>query len=180
MPYCQNCGNELSPEDRYCQRCGAPVISEPKVAPLHAVPIASDLKLAHWGERFVAWLIDVIILGVFLALLELLTQFAWQPFYFSPSWFPLFNFGSGGVFYFLYWMLMDGTYSQSIGKMVMGLRIVRLDGRRISMGQAALESVGKAFFLIIDFLIGWALYPKRHQRIFNYLSETVVVRERRD
>jgi hypothetical protein len=39
------------------------------------------------------------------------------------------------------------------------------------MGQAAVESVGKAFLLPLDCLLGWIL------RIFNYLSETIVIRE---
>jgi len=73
---------------------------------------------------------------------------------------------------------MDGFYGQSIGKMVMKLRITNTAGRHISMSEAALESVGKAFFLPIDFLIGLFLYPKRRQRVFNFLSKTIVIRKR--
>lgn len=124
-----------------------------------------------------AWLIDVIIIGIFVCLLELLTWFAWEPFSFWHSWFSLFNFGSGGFIYFLYWTLLESTYGQSFGKMIMHLRVVRLNGGRISLGQAALESVGKAFLLLLDIIIGLALYPNRRQRILNYLSETVVIRE---
>ncbi len=181
MPYCKNCGNELSSDAKFCPKCGTPVISEQASpsGPAQVAPVASGLKLAFWGERFVAWLIDVIIIGIFVGTLELLTWFAWEPFGFWPSWFPLFNFGSGGLIYFLYWTLMDGAYGQSLGKMIMRLKVTRLDGSPIGFGYAALESVGKAFFLVLDVIIGWALYPKRRQRIFNYLSETIVIRESR-
>jgi uncharacterized RDD family membrane protein YckC len=135
--------------------------------------------LALWSERFIAWLIDVIIIGIFVGLLELLTWFAWEPFSFWPSWFPFINFGSGGIIYFLYWTLMEGIYGQSIGKMVMRIRVTRLDGSKIGFGYAALESVGKAFLLVLDLIIGWVLYPRRKQRAFNYLSETIVVQDRR-
>jgi len=52
-----------------------------------------------------------------------------------------------------------------------------LDGSQIGMGHAALESVGKAFLLPLDCLLGWLIYPKRRQRIFNYISETIVIKE---
>jgi uncharacterized RDD family membrane protein YckC len=81
--------------------------------------------------------------------------------------------------YFLYWTFMEGTYGQSLGKMVMGIRIVRLNGEHADLSRAALESIGKAFLLPIDLILGWALHPRKRQRIFNYLSETVVVRASR-
>ena len=72
---------------------------------------------------------------------------------------------------------MDGAYGQSFGKMVMRLKVTRLDGSKIGMGAAALESIGKAFLLPLDVLLGWILYPKRRQRLFSYISETIVVKE---
>jgi uncharacterized RDD family membrane protein YckC len=180
VPYCKNCGNELLPDARYCPRCGAAAMPQTLTEPSapSGLQLPAGLRLAFWGERFVAWLIDIIILGVIVGILELLTPVIWQPYPYVPTWLPLFNFGTSSLIYFLYWMLMEGAYGQSLGKMLMHLRVVRLDGRPIDMGQAALESVGKAFLLILDFLIGLFAYPNRRQRIFNYLSGTVVVRER--
>lgn len=135
-------------------------------------------KLAFWGERFMAWLIDVIIMGVSVGLLGLFTSFVtWQPFPFLPGWFPFVNFGFGGFVYFLYWTIMEGIFGQSVGKMVMHLRVARLDGGHVGMAEAIVESIGKAFFLFLDILIGWAVYPKKRQRVLNYLSGTIVVRE---
>jgi uncharacterized RDD family membrane protein YckC len=89
---------------------------------------------------------------------------------------PFFNFGSGGVIYFIYWTFMEGAYGQSFGKMVMRIKVTRADGSPIGMMYAALESVGKAFLLPLDLLLGWILYPRRRQRIFNYISETIVIK----
>jgi uncharacterized RDD family membrane protein YckC len=136
---------------------------------------ASGLKLAFWGERFVAWLIDVAIIWVVTAILGLAFSLSFTWWSGWPAWIPFFNVN--GVFLFLYWLFMDGSYGQSFGKMVMRLKVTRLDGSQIEMGNAALESVGKAFLLPLDCLIGWILYPKRRQRIFNYLSETIVIKE---
>ena len=85
------------------------------------------------------------------------------------------DLGPRSWIYFLYWMLADGLYGQSIGRRIMGIKITRLDGTPIDMGQAAIESVGKAFLIFIDFLVGYFLYPRKLQRLLNYLSNTVVV-----
>jgi uncharacterized RDD family membrane protein YckC len=60
--------------------------------------------------------------------------------------------------------------------MVMRIKVTRLDGSPVGMGNAALESIGKAFVLPLDLLLGWILYPRRRQRIFNYISETIVTK----
>jgi len=183
MPYCRKCGTELPKGASYCPKCGTAVaMKEAPVVPIAPVtPEAPALKLAFWSERFLAWLIDVVILGVIVGILGLLMWwFAVQPFTWLPDWpgwLPFFNVGPGGVVYFLYWMFMEGAYGQSIGKMVMRIKVTRLDGRPIGVTHAALESVGKAFLLPLDCLLGWILYPRRRQRIFNYISETIVVRE---
>ncbi len=168
------------PDAKFCPTCGTPI--EATQAP--SVPYAAEpaLKLAFWGERFVAWLIDVIIIGLFVGILGLFTWFATGAFtWWSgwPSWIPFFNFNFGGVLYFLYWMLLEGAYGQSLGKMIMRIRVTRLDGNRVNMGQSALQSLGKAFLLPLDLLIGWILWPKRKQRLFSHLAETVVIEDRR-
>jgi uncharacterized RDD family membrane protein YckC len=176
MGYCPKCGNELPEGAKFCPVCGTAVSTE-EAAATPVTAFAPGLKLAFWGERFVAWLIDAVIIGVAVAILGLFSfvvGFSWWSSW--PGWLPFFNFNIGGVIYFLYWMLMDGAYGQSFGKMIMRIKVTRLDGSQIGMGTAALESVGKAFLLPLDCLLGWLLYPKRRQRIFNYISETVVVK----
>jgi uncharacterized RDD family membrane protein YckC len=182
VPFCSKCWNELSADEKFCPKCGTPVMLEQATAAPYqsAATTAPGLKLAFWGDRFVAWLIDAIIIGVIVGFLSLFSWFAVGSFSWWtnwPSWVPFFNVSS--VAYFLYWLLMDGAYGQSVGKMVMRLRMVRVDGGRINIGQAALESLGKAFLLPIDLIVGWIVYPKSRQRLFNHLSDTVVIRESR-
>ena len=182
MPYCRKCGTELPEEAKFCPVCGTPVTTEETpaaptmpTAPAtpSAPPVAAGLELAYWGERFVAWIIDAAIIFVIEFILGFFVPLNWWSGW--PFWIPFFNLN--GVLFFLYWMFMDGSYGQSFGKMVMRLKVKRLDGSQIGLGAAAVESVGKAFLLPIDVLIGWILYPKRRQRLFNYISETIVVRE---
>jgi uncharacterized RDD family membrane protein YckC len=167
MPSCKNCGNELPEGAGYCPKCGTPVQAKP------------PLRLAFWGERFLAWLVDIVILGIIMVPISVLTWFGWSGFAILPrlpNWTPFLNFGLSNVIYFLYWMLMEGITGRSLGKMLMRLKVTRLDGGPMDMGQAAIESVGKAFLLPLDMILGWILYPSKRQRMFNYLSGTVVLK----
>jgi uncharacterized RDD family membrane protein YckC len=186
MANCKNCGFELPAGAQFCPRCGAPVskIEEATSQPSPGVPsqpiLAQGMVLAFWWERFLAWLIDVVIIGVVTAIISLITGLTFNVISGWPTWIPFFvNFNLNGVFLFLYWMFMEGSASQkgqSFGKMVMRIRVVHVDGTTINMGDAAIESIGKAFILLIDLLVGWILYPRKRQRLFNYLSRTIVVR----
>ena len=72
---------------------------------------------------------------------------------------------------------MEGIYGQSIGKMVMKIKVTRLNGEPIDFGKALVESVGKAFLLPVDCIIGWIAFSDKKQRLFNHLSNTMVVKE---
>jgi len=74
---------------------------------------------------------------------------------------------------------MDGIYGQSFGKMILRIKVTRLNGSPANIFQTAIESIGKAFLLPIDCIVGWILYPTKRQRLFNFLSETIVVRSSR-
>lgn len=185
MLYCKNCGNELPEEARFCPKCGTAVAIE-ETAPTFAPPVApaapEGLKLAFWWERFVAWLIDVVLVGIVTSILGLFSLLGGlsNNFTLVPGWSGwltfFFSFNLNGVILFLYWMLMEGMYGQSLGKMMMRIKVTRLDGSPVGVTHAVVESVGKAFFLPLDLLLGWLMYTRRRQRIFNYLSGTIVIK----
>lgn len=169
MPFCTKCGKKLDESAKYCPSCGAPL----------GVAAPQSTLLASWGGRFVAWLIDIIILGIILGSIKLLTWIAWPNIIWAPDflrWIPFVDFGLDNIIYFLYWMFMDGIYGQSFGKMILRIKVTQLNGNPANMFQTAVESIGKAFLLPIDCIIGWILYPTKRQRLFNFLSETIVVR----
>jgi uncharacterized RDD family membrane protein YckC len=128
------------------------------------------IVLANWGERFIAWLIDVLIIGVVSELLRLPGL--------SISMIPFTAFGYRDFILFLYWMLMEGTTGQSIGKMAMRLKVTRIDGSPANLAEAAIGSVGKAFLLPLDCIIGWIAESckENRQRLFTMLAKTIVIK----
>ncbi len=178
MPYCIHCGKELTREAQFCPNCGAPVqstsvsppLSTPTAPPASYKEMGRGIVLASWGERFIAWLIDVIIVGAVVGLLNL-------PGLNIPV-IPFVTFGSRDLTQFLYWMFMEGFTGQSIGKMAMRLKVTRTDGSPATYSEAAIESFGKAFLLPIDCIIGWIFESckEKRQRLFNMLVNTIVIK----
>ena len=158
--YCDQCGAEYEKGDIFCPKCG--------------IMVAKSLgegyiELATWTQRFIALIIDSIILGIVLSVLNL-------PGYRIIQGVNI-KFGIDNVLEFLYFMFMDHYYGQSLGKKVMNLRITKDGGASLSLVDAAIEAFGKVFLLPFDILIGYFLYRDKNQRLFNYLSDTVVIRD---
>jgi uncharacterized RDD family membrane protein YckC len=139
------------------------------------------LFLAKWTTRFIAWLIDIIIVILFLNIVRGLFDPVWKlPLLWDYGHWEILAVTFETIFFFLYWTVMEGFdgRGQSIGKMVMNLKVVNRDGTKISYRTAAIESFGKAFFpvLIFDCLIGWLAMPDTKLRVFNRISNTIVIK----
>jgi len=143
--------------------------------------------LAKWTDRFIAWLIDFIIVFIGLAILFALLSI---PFWIAfPQWFESSNnmnmpFRNVGPFNYLisslvftaYWTYFESTSGQSIGKKLLRLKTTGLQGKNIDAKTAVIESFGKAFLLPLDVLLGWIFTNEKRQRIFNRASNTVVIK----
>lgn len=167
MPYCKKCGAELSVDAVFCPSCGTRVES------------VIGVTLTGWGERLVAWLIDMIIIGILLLPIKFFVWVAWPSFTWAPPfarWIPFVDLGLDNVIHFLYWTFLEGVGGQSIGKTFMRIKVTQLNGEPTDIVHAAIQSLGKAFLLPPDCIIGWILYPAKKQRLFNYISETIVIR----
>ena len=160
MPFCEKCGGEHDEDAAFCPKCGRQ---------LKGKLVGDYVELATWGQRFIALLIDAIPLMFLLAFLQL------PGFYLFKG--VQIRFGLSNIIQFLYYLFMDYYYGQSIGKMVMKLRITKFGGGPLTLMDAAIECFGKVFLLPIDFLIGYFMYKNQNQRLFNYLSDTVVIRD---
>ena len=135
------------------------------------------LHLGTWSSRFWAWLIDFILVILFLNIVRGLFDPFWKlPLLWDYRNWEFFAIWFETIVFFAYWTVMEGFRGQSIGKMVMNLRVVSRDGSKISYPTAAIESFGKAFLLPFDCLIGWLGMPGTKLRVFNRISNTIVIK----
>ena len=74
-----------------------------------------------------------------------------------------------------YSTLFEGFVGQSIGKRMMGLKVVRVDGKKLFYDHAAIRNFGKAFLLPFDLLVGARLKDARFIRYFDKFAGTTVI-----
>jgi uncharacterized RDD family membrane protein YckC len=104
----------------------------------------------------------------------------------APGLLPLFISGSvfrldtNWIFFLLvlwtYLTLFEGFAGQSLGKRILRLRVVRVDGRRLSYDCAAVRNFGKVFLLPFDLYLGHRLKDEKFIRYFDRFAGTTVIR----
>ncbi|MFX0095725.1 MAG: RDD family protein [Candidatus Hodarchaeota archaeon] len=190
---CPSCGNQNDPDSMFCVVCGEVLSSAQSVVsqtPAYSEsfqrPVSStgtEFLLASWPVRFVAWVIDWVILIIGIAILSTILRsiifarlslgFFWSPF--GGGWLYL-------ILIFAYWILMEYQYGATIGKMVLNLKIVNVQTgeKPNNIIPLLISNIGKNTpLLIIDFL--FALFIEEcvqlNQRIFQRAADLVVIVE---
>jgi uncharacterized RDD family membrane protein YckC len=82
------------------------------------------------------------------------------------------------LFLALFWMyltLLEGFSGQTLGKIAIKLKVVRVDGKPIFYDNAAIRNLGKCFLLPLDLLAGYKLKNKQFLRYFDKLAGTIVI-----
>ena len=147
-----------------------------------------EITLASWGDRFLAWLVDFILVSIGLAILLALISI---PFWFSYYGNMFSYYGnmervfkdSGPLPYIIsslgllaYWIYFEFTTGQSIGKRLLKIKTTDLSGGKIDTKSAVIESFGKAFLLPLDVVLGWIFTNNKRQRMFNRITNTIVIK----
>lgn len=210
--FCSRCGHMNDMQAAFCAKCGAPqqqsapgafaagtpgpgtgyqptqsaIATAPAYAASYPVAPAAPVSYAGFWIRFLAYLIDSVLLGVVA----------------MPIWFlavglgavgaksspdaaamamlgmmPLFFLGSvvGG---WLYFALMESSTKQgTVGKMALKLRVTDVDGHSITFGRAT----GRYFAKMINsftFFIGWIMagFTAKKQGLHDMIAGTVVLK----
>jgi len=132
---------------------------------------------ADFGTRFIAWLIDYVIVGVAVGIIYGIFGAALGRIR-----------GIGGLFLFLAWLLsivvVFGYFiffwtksGQTIGKQVMKIKVVTTQGQLLNYGQAALRVIGywvSSFIFCLGFL--WMLWDPDKQTWADKIAGTYVVK----
>lgn len=122
------------------------------------------------GPRFLAVLIDALIIGA-------VTGFLSFPFRYAPGAWG----GFVGLISILYYIVLEAIQGATLGKMALGLRVVKVDGSPISWQESIIRNllriIDGLFFYLVGAILVWNS-PLR-QRLGDRAAGTVVVRRRR-
>ncbi len=185
MPYCQRCRAELTEGDRFCPNCGAQVSPwgpEEYVAGTGLERIGSDRALQqHWIYRVIALVVDVIVVVFAVFFIVLLTPILAFPSIFRIGGFISWVLGFFGLFmgliFFLYFSFAEAGYGCTLGKRVVGLKVVTVDGARPSLEKAFIRNVSKIHWvlLLLDVVGGLATSGDPRQKFSDRVAGTTIV-----
>ena len=158
-------------------------------------------KYASILKRFAAFFVDLIICKILIFVLSAPFELIYKPVEFAgdllghigihhpfdwlaghfPIWIPdfadMFSDWMFVIIYILYFAVFEGSWRQATpGKMLMGIFVTDLDGKRISYRRALGRSLGRILSIIIC-LIGFlvALFTARNQALHDLLADTLVL-----
>ena len=137
---------------------------------------ASSLSLASFQNRALAFLIDfALILAITTAIIYLPELAALASTSFFGESISSVIFITVGLLW-LYSTLLEGFNGQSIGKRILGLKVVRTDGKKMSYDHAAIRNFGKVLPLLpFDLLVGLRIKNTAFMRYFDKFAGTTVI-----
>jgi len=123
----------------------------------------------HWFRRFVAAIVDGLLLGLASAIFALPFPFLWVNWW---AWSLLW-----GVIALLYYTLLEASIGATIGKKLLSLRVVAIDGP-MDASRALIRNITKihGILLLLDLLVGGVTHGDPRQRYADRLARTSVTR----
>jgi uncharacterized RDD family membrane protein YckC len=136
---------------------------------LSSVPLVA----ASFGTRAAAKLIDVA------TVLVAVTPLAWilgnvVPWELVPAVIIWVVIGGGSLLFAPYTVFTERAYGRTLGKRLLGVRVVTESGLRIGLGQSVVRQL-PMFLQIYAIDVLFALFTEKSQRAFEMLSKTRVV-----
>jgi len=173
--FCPACGSALIAGAQFCRSCGARVSKGGETA---GEPTVGTANYQVVGRRILAGLIDflplVIAFVVLAATIGQLGEDEWGNFQVR-----LYNEGFliFALFALAYYMGFEALTAASPGKMIMGLRVIKVDGSSYGLREVLIRNLLRivdGFFFYVVAVVAIAITQKR-QRIGDLLAGTLVV-----
>jgi uncharacterized RDD family membrane protein YckC len=196
---CPNCQSQLSPYAGQCDRCGEEILAgqhlleqsgvvEPASAPEHKSAASSknknsgDYRFASLGDRFIAFVLDSAMLFGLFTIVDAWAFMRWGAVEGTELQLTtaavLMAVMLNSTMLFLYGWLLEAACGATLGKALVGIRVVGSDGRGIFSSCAvrnALRIVDGIGFYILGALVAGCSGIR--QRIGDVFAQTAVVEE---
>jgi len=183
MTFCSNCGKELPQSAIFCPNCGTSVQAgatgtQPSPPISGFETLTKDQKAQqHWIQRLIAFIIDAVMVYLVLAVLTLLIAL--------PTLFAGFGFFAAffggvsivwGIIFVLYFTFAESTYGASVGKRMLGLKVVSKTNAKPNFAEAFIRNLSKIYWilLLLDVIIGLAISRGYQQKLSDYYMGTTV------
>jgi uncharacterized RDD family membrane protein YckC len=133
----------------------------------------NSLLQNHWLRRFLAAVIDGIIMYILYMIVFVVLIFTFFVIPFINLLYPIFT----GLLWLLYAIVLEGMTGATIGKKVLNLRVVSFEGP-MSISKAFIRNITKIFGLIffLDWLAGFVTDGDPRQRFTDRYANTTVIR----
>ena len=183
MPYCAKCGAELPEGAKFCPKCGVQISGLERGTKTGIERLGHDVNLQdHWIRRVVAIVIDSIIVGIGAWILGAVLFFpiliaGWTSYWAAPwSWlqFPFMM----GLIYILYFTIAESGYGYTLGKRIMDMKVITLDGETPTLEKALIRNISKIYWLLLllDVIGGLATSGDSRQKYSDRIAGTLVIK----
>ena len=178
MVQCRNCGQDNPPQAQFCASCGAVLVTtvKPSVALPSAITPPPAVAAEHIGfwMRLAAAMIDFLIISVAMPITRILGS-ATGFFMRMRAVSPVVTFL---LVFWLYSWLLTGLRGQTVGKMLLGIKVIDEEGNVPGLGRAALrEILGKLISFVVLYLgFLWIAWDRQKQGWHDKIAHTYVVK----
>jgi uncharacterized RDD family membrane protein YckC len=142
--------------------------------------LTKTFRLAGFWTRLYAYLIDLIAVGALTSIL-ITPIFSVLGISTGLDWIGV-QLTSIGLLGALYFAIMTKVWSQTLGKMIMGLRVIQADGEALTWSTVLIREIaGRFISQLFGFHLGYlwgAFHPKKQTWHDQFVDTFVIIEER--
>ncbi|MDO4814572.1 MAG: RDD family protein [Gemella sp.] len=153
----------------------------PKVEEKKIITSLEDYKLlaknfyAGFGRRWLAYIVDLLVVGALSSLFSLATFGL-----FETRSLPVVDVSLATILvYLLYFAIMTYKYSQTLGKMILGIKVETNTGIRLGLTDIFFREIVGRFINTATFNLPYLVifFNSKKKGLHDYIADTVVVKE---
>lgn len=134
---------------------------------------AGDARIGRWGERFLAYVIDLLIVGF--AVGALVGGYGPEAAV-DEGYFAWTDWLVASAAFFAYFVVLERLTGYTAGKRLFRLRVSSISGGSPTLTSLLISNFGKAYVMPIDAVIGMIAFKDTKQRAFAKIAGTITVK----